>query len=615
MYTNKSKEEKKYVQLSPDTVIHLAESIGLSNISPNVARALAEDASYRCRELANLCSQLLRHGKRRKLTTQDVDRAMKWYNADPVYGHGAGSNEPGYSRIYDTTKPGNVTLFVNDEKLIDLRPYALTQSPAILASMSTIQGSWLSLEGTYLPENEEHKPVEYPPPSALTQQLMQYYSALLGVILGNSEQLLQVMLEDVQTNSKIGVLVPLLVTFIRNGIQRHCENQTLMRRLLYLLQALFSNPLLNLSPKPYLSHLVTALLSSLIIDRPNRDRNDFDCLSANVGHVQHASQILRQVLNRWATPVNQLRSQTHRALREYLKDSKISYSSHFGALAAMIALGPAVLNECLLPQMGQYLMSTVEKMQSLEVLPSGGAVENEMKKKVLSLMFGTILIAARSMLKQYIEGSDSLTTDEIREFVARYNMFKEYFGDSLCCTILPKYEGRYFINKQPPGRIYLRKLRPSRSNQIPADPVSFVKMETDDLLDYYSNSSRQDFNLLADMGVPSDIFEPEQQAHHHFMPRPMLQDTPEKISLQVKRVFDVRKNTTVIRYPRVVFNFGAPNWGPDRLRRKRLVAPRLAPGFKNCGAVGKRLVGIDQSTQLEYRQQFLFNNLYLDYIL
>ena len=45
-----------------------------------------------------LCGQFLRQGKRRKLTTQDVERAMRWYNAEPVYGHGAGSNEPGYTR-------------------------------------------------------------------------------------------------------------------------------------------------------------------------------------------------------------------------------------------------------------------------------------------------------------------------------------------------------------------------------------------------------------------------------------------------------------------------------------------------------------------------------------
>lgn len=52
----KVKEEKKFVQLSPDTVSMLAESIGISGngISSGVSRALAEDVSYRCRELANV---------------------------------------------------------------------------------------------------------------------------------------------------------------------------------------------------------------------------------------------------------------------------------------------------------------------------------------------------------------------------------------------------------------------------------------------------------------------------------------------------------------------------------------------------------------------------------
>jgi hypothetical protein len=85
-----------------------------------------------------------------------------------------------------------------------------------------------------------------------------------------------------------------------------------------------------------LSHLVTALLSSLITDRPGRERNDSSANVFKMDHVQHAAQILKHVLDAWATPVNQLRSQTHRALREYLNDGKISYASHYGALSAMV---------------------------------------------------------------------------------------------------------------------------------------------------------------------------------------------------------------------------------------------------------------------------------------
>ena len=56
--SSKNKEDKKFVQVSPDTVGHLAESVGIANLSPAVARALAEDVSYRCRELASVSSLL-----------------------------------------------------------------------------------------------------------------------------------------------------------------------------------------------------------------------------------------------------------------------------------------------------------------------------------------------------------------------------------------------------------------------------------------------------------------------------------------------------------------------------------------------------------------------------
>ena len=51
------KEEKKYFQLSPDTVPLLAETVGINgnSVGPSVSRALAEDVSYRCRELASVC--------------------------------------------------------------------------------------------------------------------------------------------------------------------------------------------------------------------------------------------------------------------------------------------------------------------------------------------------------------------------------------------------------------------------------------------------------------------------------------------------------------------------------------------------------------------------------
>ncbi len=51
-------EERKYVQMAPETVQLLAEASGMDQLAPNVATALSEDATYRTRELAHVSFQI-----------------------------------------------------------------------------------------------------------------------------------------------------------------------------------------------------------------------------------------------------------------------------------------------------------------------------------------------------------------------------------------------------------------------------------------------------------------------------------------------------------------------------------------------------------------------------
>ena len=46
-----NEDEKKFIQISPESIELIAETIGYSNISSSVSKSLAEDTSYRLREL------------------------------------------------------------------------------------------------------------------------------------------------------------------------------------------------------------------------------------------------------------------------------------------------------------------------------------------------------------------------------------------------------------------------------------------------------------------------------------------------------------------------------------------------------------------------------------
>ena len=169
-----------------------------------------------------------------------------------------------------------------------------------------VSASWLTVEGAAQPGAD---------PLTLSPALMQYYSALVTHVLGGSDKLCTTILRDIRSNTKLAPLLPYLVTFLRQGMKKYPDKPHLTIRLLRLMSAIFSNPHINLSPKPYLSHLVTALLTTIL------GQED---LSISVDHIPLASSILSLALTRWATPVNQLKSQAFEGVCDSGESSRVS---------------------------------------------------------------------------------------------------------------------------------------------------------------------------------------------------------------------------------------------------------------------------------------------------
>ena len=124
--------------------------------------------------------------------------------------------------------------------------------------------------------------------------------------------------------------------------------------------------------------MVSALLSTLIATKDRYSAGgENDAAQRHQGwpqleHVNYAAQILKLALEKWGTSVNQLKLQTHKALLAHLSDSKWSIISHHGALTALIALGPQVLETWVLPLMDRYLISLEGKMKEKCQIMSNG---------------------------------------------------------------------------------------------------------------------------------------------------------------------------------------------------------------------------------------------------
>ncbi len=75
-----------------DTVRDVAESLGLENVNEEVLKALAMDVEYRILEIIEQAVKFKRHSKRDTLTTDDVAKALRVLNVEPLYGYHDGSH-------------------------------------------------------------------------------------------------------------------------------------------------------------------------------------------------------------------------------------------------------------------------------------------------------------------------------------------------------------------------------------------------------------------------------------------------------------------------------------------------------------------------------------------
>ena len=537
-------EERRFVQLGPDSVTVAAESIGINNLPVNVARALAEDASYRVREVASLAALFLKHSKKKKLTVADMNLALKWSDVEQVLGQGGGE-EVATSQLYTYLPEGDI--FVERDSEVDLVEQSI--SPNRVCTEQEVRldvtASWLAVEGAAQPGAE---------PLTLTPALVQYYTALVTHVLGDSDTLCTTILCDIRSNTKLAPLLPYLVTFIRQGMKKYPSKPQLTIRLLRLMSALFSNPHINLSPKPYLSHLVTALLTTIL----GQDLSSVD-------HIPLAASILSLALARWATPVNQLRCQTLKHLREFIsqESGRVTPEAQYGALTTLTLLGAPVLCDSLSPW-PQHLCDQLDNLST------------QKQEGMVPQLWAAIRRAGATLINYWLEQEDHFTPSW-----QLYGELYSYYGPSLVQEVKLLWPG-FSLDRTLPvarqgklgdthGRMRLRKLKviakqkgEHRSEELGEDRDNLEPMLT----------VSQNFDYLADMGVPSDIFEPVSDLDRRDTMMDMSMEHYKQPSYSLSyRVLEMFPQTKAVRPRPSSIKIQLPlcrQWTQDRLKQTRL---------------------------------------------
>ncbi|GFP87510.1 transcription initiation factor TFIID subunit 6 [Phtheirospermum japonicum] len=382
-----------------ETIEVIAQSVGITNLSPDVLPALAADVEYRVREIMQEAIKCMRHSRRTTLTTEDVDSALGLRNVEPIYGFASG-DPMRFKRA-----AGHKDLFYIEEKDVEFKE--VIEAPLPRAPLDTaVVAHWLAIEGVQpaIPENpppealqmlslpadnkkteakEDRVPIDLKLPikHVLSRELQLYFEKITELTLTRSESpLFKEALVSLATDSGIHPLVPYFTFFVADEVARNLSNFSSLFALMRLVRSLLRNPHIHI--EPYLHQLMPSVLTCLVVKRIGHKFSDNHWDLRNF-----TANLVASICKRFGHVYHNLPNRVTNTLSQTFLDPLRSLPQHYGAIQGLAALGPDVIRYYLLPHIGVYLRLLEPEMQ-LE------NQKNEMKRHEAWLVYGTLLRAA-----------------------------------------------------------------------------------------------------------------------------------------------------------------------------------------------------------------------------
>uniref|UniRef100_A0A8C1ZBF1 TAF6-like RNA polymerase II, p300/CBP-associated factor (PCAF)-associated factor n=1 Tax=Cyprinus carpio TaxID=7962 RepID=A0A8C1ZBF1_CYPCA len=343
------REERRFAEVPRESIKLMAESTGVE-LSEEVAALLAEDVCYRLREATQNSSQFMRHAKRRKLSVEDFNRALRWSNTETVCGYGAQDALP-----FRPLKEGE--LFFVEDREINLVELALaTNIPKGCAeTMVRVHVSYLDGKGNLEPQGTVPTAVQ-----SLSEDLLKYYQQITRAILGEDPHLMKV-----------------------KSVSHDLDQ---LNRLLHMVKSLVQNPYL------YLGSYVRSLVSSVMYCILEPLAASINPLNDHWTLRDYAALLLSHIFWTHGDLVSGLYHQILLSLQKVLSDPVRPLCSHYGAVVGLHALGWKAVERVLYPHLPAY-------WANLQAVLDDYSVSNAQVKADGHKVYGAILVAVERCLK------------------------------------------------------------------------------------------------------------------------------------------------------------------------------------------------------------------------
>lgn len=400
--------------MSVDSMKVIAESIGIASLGDDAAKELADDVTFRLKVIVQDSLKFMHHSKRQKLSTTDIDHALRVKNIECQYGFIQPDSLP-----FRFASGGGRELHFVEEKEVDLTEILYAPPPKIPLDVS-VRAHWLSVDGVQptVPENppplskEAQKLESVDPISKLSkptnkdaagkpmcgkaarlkasesvhvkqlathelsveQQL--YYKEITEACVGSDEGRRAEALQSLACDPGLHEMLPRMCTFISEGVKVNVvqNNLALLIYLMRMVKALLDNQSLYL--EKYLHELIpsvsTCIVSRQLCLRPEMDNHwalrDF------------AARLMAQICKTFNTSTNNLQTRVTRLFARALQcpsqtnnetgvgpsmvttmkeSEKTPLASLYGAVQGLAELGPEVIKVFILPRV-RWLGERVE---------------------------------------------------------------------------------------------------------------------------------------------------------------------------------------------------------------------------------------------------------------
>lgn len=383
-------------RLTAETVRIIAESQHRCSIlNDSAAAVLASDSEYRIREIIQDSMKFMKHAKRGRLITEDINAALRLRNVAPTYGFGktiapvqlvqparAPSGSEKSTSQFKNLLPD---LYFTDFDAKSLKEHVEMALPPLPLEV-TVASHWLAIGGVQpvIPQNPLPVYMEAPKDECvstvadiskessitnsvatnnnvrhvLSKELQLYFDHMVESLAGGDEARKKAVLTSISEEPGLLQLLPYFVQHVTNSVRLAVDktrkdnesgnNLPVLVSSMRLVRALLSNSHFHI--EAYLHTLLPVIITCVVGKRLFKKPRDNHWKLRD-----YAARILHDICNKYRDKYENVQTRISKTFMDAILNPKKSLTTHYGAIVGLSTLGKHVVDVTILPILGTYI--------------------------------------------------------------------------------------------------------------------------------------------------------------------------------------------------------------------------------------------------------------------